>query len=224
MRILIAEDERELSNALKAILNNSNFSVDQAFNGEEAIDYIELGEYDGIILDIMMPKIDGIEVLKIIRNKGINTPVIMLTAKSEVEDKVRGLDCGADDYLTKPFDIKELIARIRAITRRNSENKDNILRFGNTELDRSSFELRAKSGTEVLSNKEFQIMEILLFNPNNIVSAERLLEKIWGYDTDTEINAIWVYISNIRKKLKKLDSNIVIRGIRNNGYKLEIKE
>lgn len=223
MRLLLAEDERELSKALSTILKHNLYTVDTVFDGEEALAYIENGNYDGVILDIMMPKIDGISVLKIIRNKGINVPVLILTAKSEVDDKVLGLDCGANDYLTKPFSIKELLARIRAMTRIKTEAVDSLLKFGNVTLNRVTFELSTAYGSYRLANKEFQIMEMFMSNPKNLISTERILEKIWGYDTDTEVSVVWVYISYIRKKLLSINSNIYIKATRNLGYSLEEK-
>lgn len=190
MRLLLAEDERELSKALSTILKHNLYTVDTVFDGEEALAYIENGNYDGVILDIMMPKIDGISVLKIIRSKGINVPVLILTAKSEVDDKVLGLDCGANDYLTKPFSIKELLARIRAMTRIKTEAVDSLLKFGNVTLNRVTFELSTAYGSYRLANKEFQIMEMFMSNPKNLISTERILEKIWGYDTETEVSVV----------------------------------
>lgn len=190
MRLLLAEDEKTLSNALVTILKHNNYSVDAVYNGEDAIDYIETGVYDGAILDIMMPKVDGITVLKTIRAGGNKMPVLLLTAKSDVDDKVLGLDAGADDYLTKPFVTKELLARIRAMTRRQAELTDNSLSFGDLKLDRVSFELSSPSGKLPLTAKEFQIMESFMNYPSQIISAERLMEKIWGFDSDSEINEI----------------------------------
>ena len=178
MRLLLAEDEKTLSNALVTILKHNNYSVDAVYNGEDAIDYIETGVYDGAILDIMMPKVDGITVLKTIRAGGNKMPVLLLTAKSDVDDKVLGLDAGADDYLTKPFVTKELLARIRAMTRRQAELTDNSLSFGDLKLDRVSFELSSPSGKLPLTAKEFQIMESFMNHPSQIISAERLMEKI----------------------------------------------
>jgi len=223
MRLLLAEDERELSKALSTILKHNLYTVDTVFDGEEALAYIENGNYDGVILDIMMPKIDGISVLKIIRSKGINVPVLILTAKSEVDDKVLGLDCGANDYLTKPFSMKELLARIRAMTRIKTEAVDSLLKFGNVTLNRVTFELSTAYGSYRLANKEFQIMEMFMSNPKNLISTERILEKIWGYDTETEVSVVWVYISYIRKKLASINSNIYIKATRNLGYSLEEK-
>ena len=221
MRLLLAEDEKTLSNALDTILKHNNYSVDAVYNGEDAIDYIETGVYDGVILDIMMPKVDGITVLKTIRAGGNKMPVLLLTAKSDVDDKVLGLDAGADDYLTKPFVTKELLARIRAMTRRQAELTDNSLSFGDLKLDRVSFELSSPSGKLPLTAKEFQIMESFMNHPSQIISAERLMEKIWGFDSDTEINVVWTYISYLRKKLKLLQSGVTIKAVRNIGYTLE---
>ncbi|CDD02294.1 putative uncharacterized protein [Ruminococcus sp. CAG:382] len=221
MRLLLAEDEKTLSNALVTILKHNNYSVDAVYNGEDAIDYIETGVYDGAILDIMMPKVDGITVLKTIRAGGNKMPVLLLTAKSDVDDKVLGLDAGADDYLTKPFVTKELLARIRAMTRRQAELTDNSLSFGDLKLDRVSFELSSPSGKLPLTAKEFQIMESFMNHPSQIISAERLMEKIWGFDSDSEINVVWTYISYLRKKLKLLQSGVTIKAVRNIGYTLE---
>lgn len=223
MRILLAEDEKQLSDALVMILKHNNYSVDPVYDGEDALYYLENSEYDVAILDIMMPKMDGIEVLKNIRSSGSKIPVLMLTAKSEIDDKVLGLDSGADDYLTKPFDTKELLARLRTITRRQTGVTDNLLQFSNTSLDRATYELKAEDGEVRLSNKEYQIMETLMANPDNLISTERLLEKIWGFDSDAEINVVWVYISNLRKKLKQIGADIEITVIRNSGYTLEKK-
>lgn len=221
MRLLLAEDEKTLSNALVTILKHNNYFVDAVYNGEDAIDYIETGVYDGAILDIMMPKVDGITVLKTIRAGGNKMPVLLLTAKSDVDDKVLGLDAGADDYLTKPFVTKELLARIRAMTRRQAELTDNSLSFGDLKLDRVSFELSSPSGKLPLTAKEFQIMESFMNHPSQIISAERLMEKIWGFDSDSEINVVWTYISYLRKKLKLLQSGVTIKAVRNIGYTLE---
>lgn len=220
MKILLAEDEVSMSRALVRILEKNGYTVEPVYDGEEAQDYLEAGEYDAVILDIMMPKMDGITVLKNMRSRSDQTPVIMLTAKSEVDDKVLGLDTGANDYLTKPFDTKELLARIRAMTR--SQNAvDSTISFGNITLDRASFELSSPTGNFRLTNKEFQMMEILISNPQNLISTDRLMEKIWGYDSDTEINVVWVYISYLRKKLTALEANIQIKAMRNSGYTLE---
>lgn len=223
MRLLLAEDERELSNALVAILKHNKYSVDAVYDGEEALEYLEADNYDGVILDIMMPKVDGLQVLKQIREEGNKIPVLMLTAKSEIDDRVTGLDLGADDYLTKPFAMKELLARVRSITRRQSDMTDTVLEMGNTTLSRTTFELSAGDQTTVLANKEFQIMELLMANQKQFFSADRMMEKIWGYDSDADMSVVWVYISNLRKKMTSINSNLQIKAARNIGYTLEIK-
>lgn len=221
MRLLLAEDEKSLSKAIAAILLKNNYSVDAVYDGEEALSYLDMGNYDAAILDIMMPKLDGISVLKRIRGQGNSIPVLILTAKSEIDDKVLGLDSGANDYLTKPFDAKELLARIRAMTRPQGEQLDSKLRIGNIVLDRSTFELSSANGSFRLANKEFQMMEILMANPHDLISTERFLEKIWGYDSDIETNVVWVYISYLRKKLSALYADVQIKSQRNAGYSLE---
>ena len=221
MRLLLCEDERSLSRAVEAILRKNNYSVDAVYDGRDALDYIVNGNYDGVILDIMMPIMDGIEVLKNVRGRGITTPILLLTAKSEIEDKVKGLDSGADDYLTKPFDTRELLARIRAMTRGGSVRADTSLRFGNITLDLASYELSSPSGSYKLANKEFQMMEMLMQNPKKLMSTEAFMEKIWGFDSDSELSVVWVYISYLRKKLTALSANISIKAHRNAGYYLE---
>ena len=223
MRLLLCEDEVELSNALMAILKHNNYSVDAVYDGEEALQYLETENYDGVILDIMMPKIDGLTVLKTIREQGNNVPVLMLTAKSEIDDKVSGLDYGADDYITKPFIAKELLARIRAMTRRQAEITDSVLTFSNISLNRMTYELKTEKGSLRLANKEFQMLEMLLINPSNVISSELFMEKIWGYDSESEINVVWVYISALRKKLNSIDANVQIKARRNIGYSVEEK-
>lgn len=223
MRILLAEDERALSKALVKIFEKSNYSIDAVYDGQEALDYLEGGNYDAAVLDIMMPEVDGITVLKKLRETGSDLPVLLLTAKSEVDDKVLGLDSGADYYLTKPFDAKELLAAIRAITRSGSE-VDTRLRFGDLTLDRTSFELASASSGVVLSNKEFQMMEMLMAKPGSVVSVDAFMDHIWGYDTETESNVVWVYISYLRKKIASLGSDVKIKAIRNAGYTLTIEK
>ena len=220
MRILLAEDEKALSKALVKIFEANNYSIDAVYDGQEALDYLEAGNYDAAVLDIMMPKVDGIEVLRRIREAGSNLPVLMLTAKSEVEDKVKGLDTGANYYLTKPFATQELLAAVRAITRPTAE-ADNKIRAGNITLDRASFELSTPSGSVKLANKEFQMMELLMAHPGNIVSVDTFMDHIWGYDTDTESNVVWVYVSYLRKKLASLGADMSIKATRNVGYSLE---
>lgn len=220
MKLLFAEDEKSLSRAVTAILEKNNYSVDAVYDGQDALDYLESGDYDAAILDIMMPKMDGITVLKKIRAEGIRIPVIMLTAKSEIDDKVLGLDSGANDYLTKPFDTKELLARLRAITRPVTMT-DSRITFGNLSLDRATSELSTDSGSLRLTGKEYQMMEMLLAGKGQLISADRFIEHIWGYETEVESNIVWVYISYLRKKLDKLKANVKIRASRNMGYYLE---
>lgn len=220
MKLLLAEDELSLSRALVHILEKNNYSVDPVYNGQDAFDYLENGNYDAAILDVMMPYMDGITLLKKLRSNGNQIPVLILSAKSEVDDKVLGLDSGANDYLTKPFDSKELLARIRTMTR-SVQALDSKLSFGNITLDRASYELSSASDSFRLANKEFQMMEMLMSNPKQLVSTERFFEKIWGYDSDAELNVVWVYISYLRKKLAALNANIQIKATRNAGYSLE---
>lgn len=221
MRLLLAEDEEELSRALVTVLKHNHYSVDAVCNGQDAIDYLETGVYDGAVLDIMMPKADGITVLKKIRSDGISVPVLLLTAKAEIDDRVTGLDAGADDYLTKPFAMKELLARIRAMTRRQSDTTDNLLSFGNITLDRASYQLSGPKASFRLSGKEFQMLEMLMINPGQVISVEQFMEKIWGFDSETENNVVWVYISYLRKKLSSLEADVVIKATRGVGYSLE---
>ena len=229
MRLLLAEDEQELSHALVTVLKHNNYSVDAVYNGQDALDYLETGIYDGAILDIMMPKMDGITVLKKLRAAGNSIPILMLTARSEIDDRVNGLDSGADDYLTKPFSMKELLARIRAMTRRQSETTDSILTAGNISLDRTTYQLTSNENcsngkiTFRLAGKEFQMMEMLMVNPGQIISAEQFMDKIWGYDSDAELNVVWVYISYLRKKLTELNANVSIKATRGVGYSLEVQ-
>lgn len=220
MRLLLAEDEEEMSNALVKILKSNNYSVDAVYNGNDALDYIESEIYDGVILDIMMPGMSGIEVLKEARASGIKTPVLLLTAKSEIDDRVEGLDSGADDYLTKPFAMKELLARVRALTRRREEVVDSSLEFGNVSLDRLTFQVTTPNGSAKLGNKDFQMLEMLITNPGQIISVDQFMDKIWGYDSEAELNVVWVYVSNLRKKLKSLGADITIKAHRGIGYSL----
>ena len=220
MRILLAEDEIPLARAIKKIFEKNNYSADAVHSGEDALMYLETGSYDVAVLDVMMPKMDGIAVLITLRARGDRIPVLMLTAKSEIDDKVLGLDSGANYYLTKPFDTKELLAAIRAITRTQTE-VDSKLAVGNITLDRSTYELASPTGSFRLANREFQMMEILMSNPHRIISAERFMEKIWGFDSEAEIHVVWVYISYLRKKLAALHADISIKASRNAGYSLE---
>ena len=224
MRLLLAEDERELSNALCAILKHNNYSVDAVYDGADAYAYGRTGDYDGIVLDIMMPKLNGIEVLKRLREEGVSSPVLILTAKSETDDKITGLDAGADDYLTKPFSMGELLARIRAMTRRKADFAPNLLSFGSITLSRETFDLTGPAGTIRLSSKEFQMLEMMMMNKRQLISTERFMEKIWGYDSEAEINVVWVYISYLRKKLAQVGADVEIKATRGVGYSLEDKK
>ena len=221
MRLLLAEDERSLSKAIVTILEKNNYSADAVYDGVEALEYLESGNYDGLILDIMMPRMDGLTVLKKLREKGNTIPVLMLTAKSEVDDKVQGLDMGANDYLTKPFATRELLARIRAMTRNQMVQPVSQLTMGNITLDQATFELSSPAGSFRLANKEYQMLEMMMRNPRQIISAERFMERVWGYDSEAEINVVWVYISYLRKKLAALHADIQIKASRNVGYSLE---
>ena len=221
MRILFAEDEHELSDAVVAVLKHNHYSVDAVYDGQDAYDYLSTQEYDGAILDIMMPKMDGLEVVKKIRAEGNHIPVIFLTARSELDDKILGLDTGADDYLTKPFAMKELLARLRAITRRSGEVADNVLTFKDLSLDCSSYTLSCGDKNVALPNKEFQMMEMLMRNPGQIFSQDRFMDRIWGLDTDTDLSVVWVYISYLRKKMQSIGSGVKIKATRNVGYSLE---
>lgn len=223
MRILIVEDEKALSRVLVKIFEKNYYSVDTVYNGQEALDYIATGNYDIVLMDVMMPVMDGITALKKIRADGNQIPVLLLTAKSEADDKVMGLDSGANYYITKPFDTKELLAAVRAITRKE-EQTDNRLHFGNITLDTSTYELASDTDSVKLTNKEFQMMEIFMSNPKILVSADTLMERIWGYDSDSEINVVWAFISYLRKKLKNLNANFTIKSSRNSGYSLELTD
>lgn len=221
MRILLAEDEKELSNALIAILKHNNYSADAVYDGEEALNYALSENYDLLILDIMMPKMSGLEVLEKLRKKEIYTPVLMLTAKTEIEDRILGLDKGADDYLSKPFAMGELLARIRALTRRKSEFTPNLIEVGNISLNKENYELSNEKSSLRLGNKEFQMLEMLMNNPKRLIPAEQFMERIWGYDSEAEMNVVWVYISYLRKKLESLGANVKICAVKGAGYILE---
>lgn len=222
MKLLYAEDEKSMSEAVVDILTYHKYIVDAVYDGEEALDYALAERYDGIILDIMMPKKDGYEVLKTLRQNGINTPVLLLTAKSEVEDRIMGLDMGADDYLPKPFAMGELLARVRAMLRRKETFTPNILKCGNISLNMQSYELSNGKQAFVLPKLEYQLMELFMLNQGIYLSSEDLLVKVWGYDTNAELGTVWVYISYLRKRLTALDANVVIRAKRNVGYTLEV--
>lgn len=223
MKILVVEDEIALSDALKEILKRNQYNVDTVDNGEDGLEYALTGLYDCIILDIMLPIMDGLQVLKILRKSKISTPVMLLTAKSDIDDKITGLDCGADDYLTKPFVTGELLARVRALTRRTGEVNVDTYEFHGLSLNKNTYMLSFESQSVKLSLKEYQIMEILIMNPNQIITKERFIEKIWGFDSDVEYNNIEVYISFLRKKIHSINSNAVIHTARGVGYYLEEK-
>ncbi len=224
MRVLIVDDEKQLTSALATLLKQKNFSVDCAYNGEDGVDYALSGVYDVIILDVMMPIMDGLSALKIIRQNKIDTPVLMLSAKGETVDKITGLNLGADDYLSKPFDSEELIARIKALSRRKAEFTGNTLSFNDIVLDRNSYSLSCNDKNIKIGKKEFQLLELLILNSGKSIDKERLIEKIWGYDTEAEYNTIEVYISFIRKKLIAIGSKTEIKSIRGIGYILGEKD
>ena len=223
MRLLYAEDEKSLARAVSTILIKNNYSVDVVGDGEEALDYLATGNYDGAILDVMMPKLDGFEVLRRMRARGDGTPVLLLTARSEIDDRVAGLDSGANDYLTKPFDMKELLARIRAMTRVLSVQADKTLSFGKVTLDCAGYELSGPGGSTKLAGKEFQMMEMLMRDPRKLIATETFMDRIWGFDSEAELNIVWVYISALRKRLKSIDADIEIRAQRGLGYYLEVR-
>ncbi len=222
MKLLYAEDEKSMSEAVVDILTYHKYIVDAVYDGEEALSYALAEQYDGIILDIMMPGKDGFEVLKTLRQKGNNTPVLLLTAKSEVEDRILGLDMGADDYLPKPFAMGELLARVRAMLRRKETFTPDILKCGSISLNMQSYELSNGKQAFVLPKLEYQLMEIFMLNQGIYLSSEDLLVKVWGYNTDAELGTVWVYISYLRKRLTALDANVAITAKRNVGYMLEV--
>ena len=222
MKLLYAEDERSMSEAVVDILTYHKYMVDAVYDGEEAYAYASTEHYDGIILDIMMPKMDGLEVLKKLRSRGCNTPVLLLTAKSEIEDQIQGLDMGADDYLPKPFSMDLLLAHIRAMLRRREEFVPNLLKCGNIALNQQNYELSGNGQTFVLPKLEYRLMELFMLNKGIYFSTEDILCKVWGYDTDAEVGTVWVYISYLRKKLTALNANVAITAKRNIGYTLEV--
>lgn len=222
MKLLLVEDEKQLSEALSQILINNKYNVDAVYDGENGLEYALTDIYDVIILDIMLPKLNGLEILRKLRKENISTPVLLLTAKDSIDDKVTGLDLGADDYLPKPFDPKELLARLRAISRRKGEViNDNLLTFGDIALNLSNYDLSCKDSTITLTQKEFEILNYFMQRPKNIVSKDDLITKLWGFESDIEYNNIEVYISFLRKKLIFINSSVKITTIRRAGYKLE---
>lgn len=222
MKLLLAEDEPAMAEAVTDILEYHRYQVDVVYDGKEALDYIHAGGYDGIIMDIMMPGMTGLEVLTQIRREGYRTPVLLLTAKSQIEDRIEGLDAGADDYLPKPFAMGELLARIRAMLRRREEYQPDVREFGDLVLDSGSSELRCGDRKVTLPKVEYQMMEVLMLNHGIYLSSEDLLEKVWGYDTDADIGAVWVYISYLRKRIAAVGSGVRITAKRNIGYTLSL--
>ena len=220
MRLLLAEDEAAMSEAVTDILEYHKYQVDAVYDGREALDYIRNAQYDGIILDIMMPKMDGLEVLRTIRAEGIGTPVLLLTAKAQIEDRIRGLDLGADDYLPKPFAMGELLARVRAMLRRREQFQPDICTFEDLSLNTSTGELSCGGEKVILPKQEYQLMEVLMHNHGIYLSTEDLLEIVWGYDAETDTGSVWVYISYLRKRLQKLGSRVKILVRRGIGYTL----
>ena len=221
MRILVADDEPEMTMVLEALLNREHYSVDVVCNGQDALDFGLSTNYDCIVLDIMMPKLDGIQTLQALRAKKVATPVLLLTAKSQVEDRVAGLNSGADDYLPKPFDNREFIARVRALTRRGGEYTSTALTAGNVTLDCAAFELKCGGSRVRLGNREFQMLELLMRQEGRLISTEQFMEHIWGYDSEAEINVVWAYISYLRRKLEAVGANVRIVARRGQGYLLE---
>ena len=222
MKLLYAEDERGLSEAVVDVLEYNKYKVDPVYDGQDALDYARNDQYDGIILDVMMPRKSGLEVLRELRVAGDKTPILLLTAKAEVEDRIEGLDLGADDYLAKPFAMGELMARIRAMLRRREDFTPDLLTMGNLSLDRQSYTLSVGTNRILLPKLEFQLMELFLLNRGIYLSTEDILVKVWGYDTEAEIGIVWVYISYLRKKLASLGANVAIKAKRNIGYTLEL--
>ena len=223
MKLLYAEDERAMSEAVTDVLSYHKYSVDAVYDGADALYYAENEKYDGIILDIMMPKMSGLEVLRQLRQKGVNTPVLLLTAKGELEDRIEGLDLGADDYLPKPFAMGELLARVRAMLRRREEFTPDILRVGDLALNRQSYELACGGRKVLLPKLEYQLMELLMLNRGIYLSTEDLLVKVWGYDTEADLGVVWVYISYLRKRLSALGSTVELKAKRGIGYTLEAR-
>lgn len=221
MRILIAEDDPKLLKSLVHIFELNHYSVDGVDNGTDAFDFAMSGEYDGLVLDVMMPEMDGVSVLKRLRESGITTPALFLTARCEIDQRIEGLDAGADDYLPKPFATGELLARVRAMLRRKDNFTPDMLTFGTLSLNRSTYELICNGKAQSLSGKEFQLMEMMMQDPSVILTAEQLITHIWGWDTSVDTSVIWVHISNIRKKLDAISAPVAIKFARGVGYVLE---
>lgn len=223
MKLLLAEDERDHADALTVLLERNKYTVDTVYNGRDAYEYASTGEYDGVILDIMMPQLTGLQVVTRLREDGVTTPVMLLTAKGQKDDRITGFDAGADDYLPKPFATDELLARIRALLRRSGDYKSTVLALGTLSLDCGSGVLSDTGGSARLSGREFQIMELFMRSPSMIISADRIIERVWGWESDTEVCSVWVHISNLRKKLRSIDSAVEINAVRGMGYVLEAK-
>ena len=221
MRILVADDERDLAQALEAMLKREHYSVDVVYDGQDALDYGLAENYDCLVLDVMMPRRDGLEVLRQLREKGVATPVLLLTAKGEVADRIKGLNAGADDYLSKPFAMGEFTARVRALTRRSGVYTPDQLTVGDLTLDRATFELSANGSSVRLGNREYQLLELLMRQQGRFLSTEELMERIWGYESEAELNVVWAYISYLRRKLEGLRTCVRIAASRGRGYMLE---
>ena len=221
MKLLIAEDEQDLAEALTAFFEKNQFTVDAVPDGQEAYTYASSGGYDAVILDVMMPKLNGVEVLRRLRAEGFSAPVMMLTAKAEKDDRVEGFDAGADDYLPKPFAPDELLSRVRALLRRAGAYTPTVLRFGGLTLDCSAGLLSCGTESVRLSGREFQVMELLMRSPRQLFSADKIMERVWGWDSDAEISVVWVHISNLRKRMKAIGSSASVRAVRGMGYLLE---
>ncbi|MBE6014850.1 MAG: response regulator transcription factor [Lachnospiraceae bacterium] len=224
MRILVAEDDPRLLKTLLHIFQSNNFLADGVSNGEDALDYAQTEEYDGFVFDIMMPGMDGLQVLKTLRNRGISTPALFLTARTEVEQRVEGLDAGADDYLPKPFATTELLARVRAMLRRKDNFTPDLLKMGDLILNQSTYQISYKDNTASLSGKEFQLLEMLMQRPGVVITTDQFMTHVWGWESDVDTGAVWVHISNLRKKLESLDAPVQIRFQRGTGYVLEEKK
>jgi len=221
MRLLFAEDDRELSKAVQTLLTRSGYTVDAVYNGEDALDYARGGGYDGLILDWMMPRVSGVEVLKRLRQEGIDLPCLMMTARDAVEDRVKGLDAGADDYLPKPFATSELLARVRAMLRRKAAYMPDIIRCGDLALDKGGMTLACGKNSVLLGNKPFQLMEMLMEHPRQVLTITQMMDQVWGWDAEVETGVVWVNISFLRKKLTEIGSKTEIRVSRGAGYSLE---
>ena len=223
MRLLIAEDEVDLAEALTAFLEKNHFSVDAVHNGADAYEYAVSGGYDAVILDVMMPRMHPIQVLERLRAEGVKTPIMMLTAKGQKNDRITGFNAGADDYLPKPFAMGEFISRVRALTRRSGNYAPDVICVGGTSLDLSSYTLSSVGGSVRLNNKEFQLMELFMRNRGRVFSTDALMQKVWDLDTESETDVVWTYIGFLRKKLRQLDADVEIKTIRGAGYALEAK-